>query len=394
MGQRVLWIGGLVVATLLVVLGLSLEGRPSASPRSTEGIVTGSIGLPVGLMVARSYTLTAQVDVVRWDGSAWQTQIPASAIQAITHGSAVLEPVAVLAMYPNSVGTKIALWIMYCSAVQVGETEHCAAFGSVYSVAGQSHSLISTEERTGPIGWIDSQQLLVYNVDWEFAFKLDTDTNSETELQLPIDVIEYSSGIPAIDSYGSRVLVSTADADGVLTIDSGLAVWFAGGPPSHTSTWMSFSPDDDWAVVSRIRAGAANTMGAGQLKIFSTQSGALLFDVTPSGWMDSSPVWSADSAELLFLRQNADSFATAVNPDSLRSFSSVQSYDTSTGTTTQVVPADRPRKGLFVVGSPNVISYIATVGDRNAAFYVADSSGTEVELSPDGLNHTAVSWSE
>jgi hypothetical protein len=236
--------------------------------------------------------------------------------------------------------------------------------------------------------------LLAYNIEREYGFTFATDTNTATELQFPIYIIDFSSGIPALDPSGDRVLVSAADGDGVLTIDTGRMVWFEGGPASHTTSWMSFGPGGDRAAIVRIRAGMANTMGAGQLKVFNTQSGDLLYDVTPEGSMDFSPVWSTSTGELLFLRQDAASFASAQNPDSLISFASVQSYDAATGITTQILPADRPRKGLFVVGSPLMIAYLATLNGRSAAYYVADNDGTETELSPDGLDHTVLSWSE
>lgn len=389
MGKR---IAGLGSVFLLITVGAVLVIMLSHQPR---GRVTTAVSQwPTNLMIARAFTDTHTADVVMWDGTTWQTVVPSTALAPITLGGRSYTP-HVFSLFPDASATKIAMWIQYCLAVPADDVDECTAGSAIYDTNGSTMTAILPDESVVPVGWVtDGQELLLYNASAGYGSLYAPGADTAVELDIPADDFELSGGQTAIDKASRRALISAYDGDGVVHLDTGNTVWLAGGPAPHMTAWMAFSPDGGRVVSSRVRANGDNRLGAGDLKVHNAATGALFVTITPPAAMDFAPSWYLSSNKLAFLRGNYSDFISnpsGYGPNTEDMGVSVESYDISSGVTTQLQPADKPRQDLIVVGSAPTIAYLAKINGRLKAAAI-DENGAEVLLITDTANHTALAW--
>lgn len=387
----------LFTAILSVALtGLLVVFYSSRTNYEGASISSGSSGMPVGLMIARAMSNTTEVDVVRWDGSDWQQVVAPSTLAPVVEGVWTFAPHSIIELYPDSTTTHIGLWVMYCTVPRVPDTEDCIPYTFVYDTSTSAATQIEFDDFIAPIGWLDNGvSLLLLDVLGGFGLIYNALTTEISEIGAPIEMDEFASGPYAIHRASRRVLVSGSAGDGVVNVDTGASTWFTAlGVGPHLSSSMSFSPDGTRAVVSRVRSGQDNQLGAGVMNIFDTTSGALLQSITNSDdWMDFAPVWDEVQGRILFLRADARVFDSDPNPDSISMSTSVQSFDIATGVTTELLPADRARHSLQIAndGVPVFIGEVSGSGIHTV--FMIDAAGIEVPVLVDGLSHTSLSLS-
>jgi hypothetical protein len=356
-------------------------GRPAPAIRGAE-----PPGLPTGTAVARQDA--AGVDVVMWDGRAWITVLPSSAIVPLELGADTYAP-RIESVLVSPDGARLGLWVVYC-APSVTERDACTARGYTYGIGARTLSELGPD--VAPVAWLHDGDLLVENFGLGFAAVVDPGTGRTTPIDGPDAPYALSQVASGVSPDDDRVLFSGEDGDGIIRRSAG-SITLLGAPTAHNTSWLAFDPAGELAARARIRPGEDNRLGGGELQLFAP-TGALSATVPAApDDLDFSPAWAYGGARLAFLRGDASALrrdAPAAGVDAEALPAGLQLYDVGTGRTRRLLVPDLVRRDLVVPGAGRIALLRQPLAGRMTAHWVDLDGGVPAALLLDGCEHTAI----
>lgn len=350
--------------------------------------------VPTGLSVARAQA--SGVDAVRWDGDAWVSLVPSSAIPTETFGPDVYLP-RITSIVPNDAFTLVGLNVLYCSPTIV-EGDSCYDKGVLYNTAlDTATELTHNESSLAPVAWMPDGQLLVEN--YLAGYGLIYDTVSLASTPLGIGHSDYSlPRLPqGLSASGSQLLYSSEDGERIYNLSSGTSISLPHPQSAYNTAEMVFDPTESLAAVVQIPEGRGASLG-GQISIFSTTgtSAPNSPDATDIH-IDFSPAWANGGQKLVFLRANRTDLQRdpeAYGADLQTLPAAVVEYDLASGVTTTLVPDGQIRRALVVPGNNNIAAYLEDSAGVLKVFGLSLPSGTPTLLLTDEAEHTALGWAQ
>ncbi|MFN2114809.1 MAG: TolB family protein [Anaerolineae bacterium] len=344
--------------------------------------------VPEGLAVARRVGRAA--DVVAWDGQAWQVVVPPAALPPVDLDEHQLAP-TIRALVPAPGHDAYALLVLRC-VPGLEETGGCTAAGEVYDVRTGELTDID-DDPVAPIGWLDDQHLVVAQPVLGQGAVYDLASGTLTTLPAPDREYTLPRSPDALSAETGSVAFSSATGEGLMRLASGATTWLGGVPSSHNTPWLAIAPTSGTVAAVRIAEGRDNPLGAGTLTLHDG-TGRQLESLTPDGFVDHEPAWSADGELLAFLRTatgdvlgvDVESGDDAVPP------TSVVVRDVGTGEERVAATADAGRQSLLIPGAGLTAVFLQDDGDALRAFGVDTRGGQPSPLGAAGDEHTALGW--
>jgi hypothetical protein len=362
---------------------------------------TGGVDIPMRLTIARQAE-NGDVDVVGFDGSAWDTLVPTGTIQGETVDGHYYTP-TIQVVVPAADFSQVALQTAFC-ADDLTDMGHCFTRAQVYDVSQATLISASTEDisSVSPLTWLQDGRLLVYD---ELALQgaiFDPSSATTTLVNLPDfpHTLSWSQhGLSNSDSHllysalgQERILTFSTDVPAPTPLPTPVVTTIPGTPSAYDASWMAFAPSGSEMAIVRIRSTENNDLGAGVLQLFSRPSSVWSEPTVVAGPDDLmySPAWLESGQRLAFLVADATDWRShLLASDELTS--TVQVIELSSLSKEAAVSEAAVRRQLIVPDADSVGAFLE-LDDNTFRTRLVDFTTDETAwvLAGDDTEHTAI----
>jgi hypothetical protein len=381
-------------AFLIITTGLLTFVIAVVSSCYLNGPETGQFQIPDTLVVARSSG--SEVDVIRWDGAAWSTLVPTNTLVSLIQDAHTYTP-RIIKVIPDKRFDNIAIGVLYCADTAT-EFDSCFDHALIYNAPLDQLTLLASPsgELLVPLRWSSLGTLFAYDFGRGLV---EYDAASSTFVPSGMNPGDYTlaadqTGFTADDNL---VAYSDEDSERIWSRIQGISQPIP-GPASHFNTlWMSFSrdvapADPKLAIVSQTMATA---LGGGALRIYDLATATISTVSTSPAPFDYNPAW-VDSTRVAFLRGDGEMWGPGVYGSYSELMpSSIQLYDMTTNSVTELIAANGIRRGLIAPDQSGNLVYLKLDSSGISKSHgLSVSGGGESILISDDMTHTALGWRE